>query len=119
MRDEVRWGKHTLCHDEETVKWLSYIEANCHSCSDGRNFCSDPPQLLFHMSLEFLHKSSWQGNLLAIQAFLMTQDLRHSRMILWVPHKSAVYDSRTAAFFDAFADYVSIRCAGGRSAPGK
>jgi hypothetical protein len=109
VRNEVQWGKHKLCHDEHTVKWLSYIEANCHSCVDGANICSAPPQLLFHMSLQTLSKASWQGNLLAIQAFLMTQDLRHSKLVLWAPSRAAVYDKRTAPFFDAFRDYVSIR----------
>jgi hypothetical protein len=37
------------------------------------------------------------------------QDLRRARMVLWVDDPATVYTNNTAPFFDAFADYISIK----------
>lgn len=37
------------------------------------------------------------------------QDLRRSRMVLWVDDPAAVYTNETAAFFDTFAEHITIK----------
>ncbi|KAF8064648.1 hypothetical protein HT031_003449 [Scenedesmus sp. PABB004] len=108
--DEHHWGPYDLCDMDVPGRWLARARANCYSCMEpGLNVCAHPPTMLYHQYLERLHPTEWAANLLSIRAFLMTQDLRVSRMLLWVPDPAAVYDNRTAAFFDAWSDYVTLQ----------
>lgn len=39
----------------------------------GSNVCAAPPTLSYHMYIHELHPTHWEGNLLALKLFLMTQ----------------------------------------------
>jgi hypothetical protein len=40
---------------------------------------------------------------------LLLQDLRRAHMVLWVDDPAAVHTNATAPFFDAFAEFITIR----------
>uniref|UniRef100_A0A383VQR7 Uncharacterized protein n=1 Tax=Tetradesmus obliquus TaxID=3088 RepID=A0A383VQR7_TETOB len=104
------WGPWKLCDLDEPGMWLQRALSNCYSCLDpNRNVCRQPRQLSYHQYLVGLHPLSWQANLLSIQAFLMTQDLRRARLVLWTEDPSALYTNETASFFDAFSQHITIK----------
>jgi hypothetical protein len=39
----------------------------------GANVCKEPPTVLYHQYLNRLHPKLWEGTLLTLKAFLMTQ----------------------------------------------
>jgi len=73
--NERRWGPYSQCNMNEPHDWLKRARSNCYSCITGANVCSKPPVMLYHQYLEYLHPTNWEGNLLSIKAFLMTQVL--------------------------------------------
>lgn len=53
--------------------WLKRARSNCYSCITGANVCTNPPTMLYHQYLEYLHPERWEGNMLSVKAYLMTQ----------------------------------------------
>lgn len=71
--NELAWGPYNLCM-EQTNDWYQRSRSNCYSClHPERNVCRDPPMISYHQYLESLHPQRWEGNLLAMKAFLLTQ----------------------------------------------
>jgi hypothetical protein len=62
---------------------LGRVGANCYRCTDGANVCRQRPRILYHQYLRTLHPQRWQGNLLSMQSYLMTQVRRHSGVFVW------------------------------------
>jgi hypothetical protein len=73
VRDEHRWGPHDQCDMNKPHDWLKRSRSNCYSCMTGANVCTDPPTMLYHQYLEYLHPERWEGNMLSVKVFLMTQ----------------------------------------------
>lgn len=74
--NEHSWGPYSLCM-EQTNEWYTRSRSNCYSCLyPDVNVCRNPPTVYYHQYLESLHPERWEGNLLAMKAFLMTQ-VRH------------------------------------------
>lgn len=71
--EEHRWGRYNLCM-EQTNEWYERSKVNCYSCLNPElNVCQNPPMIYYHQYLEKLHPQHWEGNLLAMKAFLITQ----------------------------------------------
>jgi hypothetical protein len=67
------WGQYDQCDMNKPHDWLKRARSNCYSCLTGANVCTDPPIMQYHQYLEYLHPKVWEGNLLSMKAFLMTQ----------------------------------------------
>ena len=76
VTDEFHWGgwkpKET-CDKAIPGKLLFDLGTNCYSCLTGKNVCTDPPKILYHQYLDRVHPQNWEGNLLSMKAYLMTQ----------------------------------------------
>ncbi|WIA30057.1 hypothetical protein OEZ86_000152 [Tetradesmus obliquus] len=106
----TRRGKYQLCDLDVLGMWLQRAASNCYSCLDpSHNVCKSPSRLTYNQYLVRLKPGAAQANLLSLKAFLMTQDLRRARMVLWVDDPAAVYTNETAAFFDTFAEHITIK----------
>ncbi len=57
----------------EGAKWAGRAAARCRDCVSADNLCAQPPQLLIHQYLNHLDPENWQGNLLSLKAYLLTQ----------------------------------------------
>lgn len=72
----------------------------CWTCADatqqGTDVCRNPPLQVFHTFLDTAFPRAWHGNLLALKAFLLTQDLGHARLVLWVTDVEAIQLHREA-----------------------
>jgi hypothetical protein len=71
---ELAWGDITdFCNVSMAALQLGRVGANCYRCTDGANVCSQRPRVVYHQYLRTLHPYRWRGNLLSMQAYLMTQ----------------------------------------------
>ena len=61
------------------------------------------------MYLVYLDKTNWQGNLVALKAYLLTQDLHKTQLWLWTDHPSHIVNDDTKAFFDTFTDVITVK----------
>jgi len=78
VHNEHGWGPYDQCDMNKHPSWqdlLKQTRSNCYSCITGANVCSEPPTMLYHQYLEYLHPTHWEGNLLSMKVFLMTQVL--------------------------------------------
>lgn len=73
VEDEEEWGPFDQCDTGMPHDWLRRARSNCYSCLSGANVCTAPPTILYHQYLDHLHPDMWEGNLLNLKAFLMTQ----------------------------------------------
>lgn len=71
--NEHGWGPWDQCDMNKPQDWLKRTRSNCYSCLTGENVCTNPPTMLYHQYLEYLHPKLWEGNMLSVKAFLMTQ----------------------------------------------
>lgn len=63
----------------------------CGTCTDNqRDTCRNPPLQIFHTHIDTAYPRNWHSNLVAIKAFLLTQNLMHARLVLWVTDADAV-----------------------------
>ena len=63
-----------VCTIPDGAKWSGRAAARCRDCiSPGVNLCEAPPRLLVHQYLNRLDPEDWRGNLLSMQAYLLTQ----------------------------------------------
>lgn len=73
MHNEHGWGPYDQCDMNKPQDWLKRARSSCYSCITGANVCVSPPTMLFHQYLEYLHPERWEGNMLSVKSFLMTQ----------------------------------------------
>lgn len=73
VHNEHGWGPYDQCDMNKPHDWLKRARSNCYSCISGANVCTNPPTMLYHQYLEYLHPERWEGNLLSMKVFLMTQ----------------------------------------------
>lgn len=89
------------CGDAHRMEWWKSTTDLCWTCGDaqpkGADVCRNPPLQVFHTLLDTAFPRAWHSNLLAIKAFLLTQDLRHARMVLWVTDVDGVQLNAEAA----------------------
>lgn len=63
-----------MCTIWDGAKWCGKAAARCRDCVyPDVNICEAPPHLWVHQYLNKLDPVDWAGNLLSLQAFLMTQ----------------------------------------------
>ena len=63
-----------VCTIPDGAKWSGRAAARCRDCvSPAANLCEAPPRLLVHQYLHALDAQDWRGNLLSLQAYLLTQ----------------------------------------------
>ena len=68
------WCSGNVCTIPDGAKWTGKAAARCRDCvSPAVNLCEAPPELLVHQYLNRLDAADWRGNLLSLQAYLMTQ----------------------------------------------
>ncbi|BDA47547.1 hypothetical protein COCOBI_10-3950 [Coccomyxa sp. Obi] len=108
-KDEVKWGSLGLCTIPEGYKWARRACARCRDCLSEVNLCEAPPRLLIHQYLNHLDKEDWRGNLLSLKAYLMTQDLRNTELILWSDDPDSIVNNDTRPFFEGFASNIKVR----------
>lgn len=106
---ELSWGKFKLCNLEEAGTWLHYLGSNCYSCMTSSNVCDSPPNITFHMYIHKLHPTRWKGQLLAMKAYLLTQNLWRTKLIVWAPEVAEIVTQQTEPFFEAFGEFVEVR----------
>lgn len=90
-------------------KWIRRAAARCHDCVSSHDLCAHPPMLTIHMYLAYLDKDNPKGNLLAVKAYLLTQNLFKTRLWLWTDDPSKIINPSTQEFFDTFSDVVSVK----------
>ena len=61
--------------------------------------CKNPPVLVFHAYLDGLHPRDWRASLAFLKAFLLSQDLRKTRLLLCVTDADEVLQHPQAADF--------------------
>lgn len=110
VHNEHGWGPYDQCDMNKPQDWLKRARSSCYSCITGDNVCVNPPTMLFHQYLEYLHPERWEGNMLSVKSFLMTQNLARAHMYIWVPDVSKVdVANKTSDLFREFSDYVTVR----------
>jgi hypothetical protein len=77
VRDEHNWGPYKQCDMDKFQDWLKRARSNCYSCTTGANVCKETPTVLYHQYLNRLHPKLWEGTMLSLKAFLMTQVRRY------------------------------------------
>lgn len=90
-------------------KWIKRAGARCHDCVSTHNLCAHPPKLTIHMYLSYLDKTNWKGNLVAIKAYLLTQNLLKTQLWLWTDSIDTIVNNDTRSFFHTFADVLSVK----------
>ena len=65
--------------------------------------------LTIHMYLAYLDKHNPKGNLLAVKAYLLTQNLFKTQLWLWTDDPSKIINPSTQEFFDTFSDVVTVK----------
>jgi hypothetical protein len=109
MEEEMRGPGTGDCAGPKWHTWWQRAGGLCVSCYNKTNVCKNPPVVTFHTYLEALHPREWRANLMFIKAFLLTQDLRRTRLVIWTPNADdLLYDPRTAEFFRAFDRVVEV-----------
>ena len=69
--------------------------------SPGVNLCNSPPELLVHQYLNRLDAIDWRGNLLSLQAYLMTQVRRtspHQQGVICLVYPCSITGAQAALF---------------------
>ena len=87
----------------------------CHDCVTSRNICEHPPKLIVHMYLSYLDHNNWQGNLVPIKAYLLTQDLSKTQFWLWTDSIDTIVNNNTRHFFHMFSDLITPRHTAGNT----
>ncbi len=105
----MNWGGLRLCDTRELTKWLNVAASGCNSCIDGEETCAQPPRILYHTFIDSLHPEFWQADLLGIQAYLLTQNLLTTNLIVWVSSIDVLVTSNTTMFFKQFKTEVLVR----------
>ena len=90
-------------------KWISRAAARCHDCVSSHDLCAHPQVLKVHMYLNFLDSTNPMANLIAIKAYLMTQNLLKTQFWLWTDDVSRILTDDTKPFFEMFSDVVIIK----------
>ena len=74
--EEFHWGgwePEETCSIAVPGKLLSDLGTNCYSCMTGKNVCTDPPKIMYHQYLDQVDPKHWEGNLLSMKAYMLTQ----------------------------------------------
>lgn len=61
------------------------------------------------MYLSYLDPSNWSGNLVAIKAYLLTQNLLKTQLWLWTDSIDTIVNDDTRSFFHTFSDVVTVK----------
>lgn len=90
-------------------KWISRAAARCHDCVSSHDLCAHPPILTIHMYLSYLDETNPTANLIAVKAYLLTQNLLKTRFWLWTDDPSKIKTDDTKPFLDLFSDVVKVK----------
>lgn len=101
--------RYELCDMSDADKWIKRASARCHDCVSTHNICAHPPKLTIHMYLSYLDQHNWKGNLIAIKAYLLTQNLLKTQLWLWTDSIDTVVNDDTRHFFHTFAEVVTVK----------
>lgn len=66
--------RYGLCDMSDAHTWISRAAARCHDCVSLHDLCAHPPVLKIHMYLSYLDTINPTANLIAIKAYLLTQN---------------------------------------------
>ena len=90
-------------------KWIKRAAVRCHDCVTSHDLCAHPPRLTIHLYLTYLDKKNPKGNLVAIKAYLLTQNLFKTHLWLWTDDPEKIMTPDTKPFFDMFSDVVTVK----------
>ena len=90
-------------------KWIRRAGARCHDCVSSHDLCAHPPKLTIHIYLTYLDKTNPMGNLVAIKAYLMTQNLFKTQLWLWTDDPAKITTDSTKQLLDTFSDVVTVK----------
>ena len=90
-------------------KWIKRAAARCQDCVSSHNICVNPPKLTIHMYLAYLDKTNWEGNFVALRAYLLTQNLHTTQLWLWTDHPAQIINDDTRPFFEMFSDVITVK----------
>lgn len=99
MEVEMRGSDTGVCAGPKWHTWWQRATSLCVSCFDRGNVCKNPPVLVFHAYLDGLHRRDWRASLAFLKAFLLSQDLRKTRLLLWVTDADELLQHPQAADF--------------------
>lgn len=95
-------------HPRNAFNHTALSSSACFSCTNTqRDTCCNPPLQIFHTYIDTAYPRNWHSNLLAIQAFLLTQNLMHARLVLWVTDADSVQLHPEAASLLRYAVHSS------------
>ena len=106
------WGPYQLWGCDalgDMQHWEQAAASNCYDCATNSLVCGrNSPELLVHAFISSFPKISWQQYLLPVQSFLMTQNLKKARMVVWT-EDGLDPDHPASAFFKTFSKYVHVK----------
>lgn len=90
-------------------KWIKRAATRCRDCVSTHDLCAHPPKLTIHLYLTYLDKKNPQGNLIAIKAYLLTQNLFKTELWLWTDDPSKIMTGDTKPLLETFSDVVRVK----------
>lgn len=107
--DELNACRYDLCDMSDAHTWMSRAAARCHDCVSSHDLCAHPPVLKIHVYLSYLDTTNPKANLIAIKAYLLTQNLLKTRLWLWTDDPSKILTDDTRPILELFSDVVSVK----------